>query len=255
MCSPSCTRSAGKERYRRQEANLIARNTSNYHYQVDPRFTNDLPNFSSGPCIASGMSAWNGHGGITVDSGSPTNVFAEYLDETWFVLNAQGAPNSSGTGGTIQIPRNIATLAGVAPASSPADLAKSCLRIKKLIMHEMGHVIGLGHPLYGTLAAVLSIMGQGDPSAPYSGIDGKPDFIHCGDDSAVERAATFEGGIPQNYQGDIGGAVGCSLGGYWSDDNSCCHPEILAFAPAVGHYDYKPISHIKFPANNSNYGP
>lgn len=160
----------------------------------------------------------------------------------------QKTPHAWGiTGARIDLPHDLSIRSGF-----------NCDRIKKLLRHEIGHVLGLQHPEDGVTLWqirfprwVPSIMHRGT-NDPYTGIDDLPLNPTCGDINAAKESKNQEGPSRPDV-GDAGGIVDCGPNS-WTDSHGCCHPiETWAYAPEVGHLNRKPTSAIEYPPNNSSY--
>jgi len=93
-----------------------------------------------------------------------------------------------------------------------------------------------------------------DSWPPYGDIDLHPDNFNCGERLKGKEVVRHEGDNPPGW-GYWGGPVACagSTPDFFSDDPNCCHYAALEYAPAVGHVNRKPLSHIYTPQNNSAY--
>lgn len=226
------------------------RSTSQYGFDIDFDFYDDgardgRPELNSKECIEDGFAAWHGRAGLNVQDSNPTNVTVQADENGQHNTNPNAFSGYADPAtGTIWLPRDILRLSEF-----------NCLRINKLIQHEFGHILGLGHPT-GWTTWFSSVMLAADPTKHLGGIDEHPEFPTCGDEGAVERAQYFEGPGPIAW-GDIGGIAGCGPN-EWSDESGCCH-EIgsLLFASAVGHLNRKPEIHFRvdMPAQNQTFAP
>jgi hypothetical protein len=129
---------------------------------------------------------------------------------------------------------------------------QNCDRVRKVVLHEVGHLLGLGHM---TQSLTPSVMKQGTLGVDqWNGVDHLSLDPSCSDVEAANEAWNFRGPSPPQY-GDIGGIGGCGPDEY-SDSSGCCHPrEVLLFAPAVGHHNRRPTIAVESPTNNSMYAP
>ncbi len=206
--------------------------------------------FSSAPCIRDGLTAGWQDAGISVGLVSyPTQISIQPM-ESLFQLSAftTRSPSFSVTsGGVIDVPQNVSKLS-----------LFNCDRIKKLIRHEVGHVMGLNHPETLYLWQIrfprwhLSIMHAAKATPDNTnGIDDLPLNPTCGDINAAKEAAHREG--PPNANG--GDIAECGID-EWSDDHGCCHPkEVLLYSSSVGHLNRRPTIHITEPANGTSFAP
>lgn len=158
----------------------------------------------------------------------------------------------SGPGRAIQVaymilPSNVAELSGYNPE-----------RVRRLAMHELGHVFG-NDDMQTLPPGATSVMKQ-CPGLTNQGnnacLDGMPNVPTCSDSATVNFARTFVGPQPPEF-GDIGAPVDCSALGGWSDSYGCCHQlPALGLSGSVNFHHYPPMVHITAPANNSVYsGP
>ena len=229
---------------------LVKRATNTYRYSINSAFVNDgaqfgQPSFNSADCIAAGLVKWNNRAGVTVGPPPPSAnlTVVTYTPPGAYTLPGETTPPGHVFGARADVGGYTIRVAwDIARASE-----FNCGRIRKLLTHEMGHIIGLGH----VVPDGQQIMNEYNSALPFGGIDALMDDPSCAEEAAGVRAQYFEAPGPPGYS-NIGGIAQCGPN-EWSDEHGCCHGTPQLFAPAVGHINHKPISHIRFPANNSAF--